>query len=178
MRAFLLALLLFPVALATHEVMHLVIFSAFGVKASLLVTQWHLGLTGTRIFGLHAAPAGDVPLNVLAINNGLGPSIAALLLLVLWLSVSPRSRAARSALLANVAVLLFFATIEVAYPLLEEAAHVRADFLLLPEFNYGVALALLAGVVAMSSGRPRPKGSVNTNASRLQHRSATGSVRS
>jgi hypothetical protein len=145
-----LALLLFPVGLATHEVMHLAVYSAFGVPASLEVTHWRLGLTGTAIFGLHAAPAtpGRVPLPVLVANNGLGPALAAVLLLVLWLAVDRRSRVARTALLANVFALCFFAVIEVAYPLLEEVAHVDADVLLLPELNYGVVLLILIAMAA------------------------------
>jgi hypothetical protein len=144
-RALGLSVLLFPVGLATHEVMHLVVYSAFGVRAALLVTSWRLGSLGVPIFGLHAAPAdaGAVPLHVLVVNNGLGPLIAALLLLALLLSVSPRSRAARAALLANVLVLVFFSAIETVYPLLEDVWHVSADVLLLPELNYGTVLVIL-----------------------------------
>lgn len=171
LRVFLLAALLFPIGLATHEVVHLAVYSAFGVPASLVVTRWRLGLTGTAIFGLHAAPAdpAGVPLHVLVINNGLGPALAAMMLLVLWLAVDRRSRIARAALLANMLVLLFFTAIEVAYPLLEEVAHVDADVLLLPEVNYGAALLIVlvtAGAAAWRStstpglrvmrDRPRP----------------------
>jgi hypothetical protein len=150
-----LAVLLFPVGLATHEVLHLAVYSAFGVSASLVVTRWRLGLTGTAIFGLHAAPANPaaVPLHVLVVNNGLGPALAALPLLVLWLAVDRRSRMARAALLANVLVLLFFTAIEVAYPLLEEVAHVDADVLLLPEVNYGVTLLILLGAAGAAAWR-------------------------
>lgn len=155
LRGFGLAVVLFPVGLATHEVMHLAVYSAFGVPASLVVTHWRLGLTGTAIFGLHAAPAAptSVPLGVLVANNGLGPALSALLLFVLWLAVDRRSRIARAALLANILALCFFALIEVAYPLLEEVAHVDADVLLLPELNYGVVLLILAATAVYSGQR-------------------------
>jgi hypothetical protein len=153
LRAFGLSVLLFPVGLATHEVMHLAVYSALGVRVALVVTSWRLGSLGAPIFGLHAAPAGPVPLWVLVVNNGVGPALAALLLLALLLAVDRRSRAARAALLANVLVLVFFAGIEVAYPLLEEVAHVDADVLLLPELNYGVVLLILVTTVLAATRR-------------------------
>lgn len=155
-RAFLLAVALFPVALATHEVMHLAVYSALGVPAVLVVTSWKPGVLALPIWGLHAAPAGTgvgVPLRTLLVNNGLGPMLAALPLLVLWASIDRRSRAARAALLANALALLFFAAIELAYPLLEEVAHVNADVLLLPELNYGAVLVILLATAALSSAR-------------------------
>jgi hypothetical protein len=157
LRAFGLAVLLFPVGLATHEVMHLAVYSAFGVPAALLVTSWRLGSLGVPIFGLHSAPVGvaGVPLDVLVVNNALGPLLAALLLLVLLVAIDRRSRVARAALLANVLALLFFSCIEVAYPLLEEVGHVDADVLLLPELNYGVVLLILL-VTTFAALGPRP----------------------
>lgn len=153
-RAFGLAVLLFPVGLATHEVMHLVVYSAFGVRAALLVTSWRLGSLGVPVFGLHSAPVGSgpVPLTVLVVNNGLGPLLAALLLLGLLLSIDRSSRAARAALLANVLTLVFFSCIEVAYPLLEDVGHVNADVLLLPELNYGIVLLILLATTFAATG--------------------------
>jgi hypothetical protein len=155
-RAFGLSVLLFPIGLATHEVMHLVVYSAFGVHAALLVTSWRLGSLGVPIFGLHAAPLdpGGVPLGVLIVNNGLGPLLAALLLLALVLAIERRSRVARAALLANVLVLVFFSCIELAYPLLEDVGHVNADVLLLPELNYGAVLLILLATTFLAT-RPR-----------------------
>ncbi len=162
LRAFGLAVVLFPVGLATHEVMHLAVYSALGVPAVLQVTHWHFGvpaLSTLTIFGLHAAPTGSaqVPFRILLANNGLGPMLGALPLLVVWLTVDRRSRAVRSALLANVAVLLFFCAIELAYPLLEQGG-IDGDVLLLPELNYGAALVVLGvvtGVGAWRSVTPR-----------------------
>jgi len=154
-RAFGLALLLFPVGLATHEVMHLVVYSAVGVRAALLVTSWRLGSLGVPIFGLHSAPLSPdaVSLPVLVLNNGVGPLLAAALLLALLASIERRSRAARAALLANVLALVFFACIEMAYPLLEEVGHVNADVLLLPELNYGAVLLIMLVTTFLATWR-------------------------
>jgi hypothetical protein len=154
-RAFLLAVVLFPVGLATHEVMHLAVYSALGVPAVLVVTSWKLGALALPIWGLHAAPAGTgatVPFRTLLVNNALGPTLAALPLLALALSIDRRSQAARAALLANALALLFFATVELAYPLLEEVARVDADVLLLPELNYGAVLLILLATAAAARG--------------------------
>jgi hypothetical protein len=150
-RALALAVLLFPVGLATHEVAHLAVFSALGVPVTLVVTSWKLGTAGVPIWGLHAAPTAPISLDTLVLNNCVGPLVAAALLLVLWAALDRRSRAARTALLANVLALVFFASIEVAYPLLEGVAHVDADILLLPELNYGTVLAILAATSAVAA---------------------------
>ncbi|HSR26313.1 MAG TPA: hypothetical protein VLW53_22345 [Candidatus Eisenbacteria bacterium] len=153
-RALLLAVVLFPAGLATHEVMHLAVYSALGVPAVLVVTSWKLGAAAVPIWGLHAAPAGTgatVPLRTLLLNNALGPTLAALPLLALLASIHRRSRAARAALLANALALLFFAVVELAYPLLEEVAHVDADVLLLPELNYGAVLLILVATTALAT---------------------------
>jgi len=158
LRAFAVAALLFPVGLATHEVMHLAVYSALGVPAVLQVTHWHLGLpalSGLTIFGLHAAPTGgvQVPFRILVANNGLGPLLAMVPLFVLWLAVDGRSRDVRAALLANVIVLLFFSAIELAYPLIEQVAGIDADALLLPELNYGGVLVIVVVVTSVAAWR-------------------------
>jgi hypothetical protein len=155
-RALALSILLFPVGLATHEVAHLAVFSALGVPVTLVVTSWKLGTIGVPIWGLHAAPTAPISLDALVLNNGVGPLVAAALLLVLWAALDRRSKAARTALLANVLALTFFAAIEVAYPLLEAVARVDADFLLLPEFNYGMVLLILAATAALATASGRP----------------------
>lgn len=161
LRAFVIAAVLFPVGLATHEVMHLAVYSALGVPAVLQVTHWHFGLRALSrltIFGLHAAPTGSaqVPFRILLANNGLGPLLAALPLLVVWLAVDGRSSGVRAALLANVIVLLFFSAIELAYPLTEQVGGVDGDVLLLPEVNYGAALLILVLVTGIAAWRSAP----------------------
>jgi hypothetical protein len=155
-----LAVIVFPVGLATHEVMHLAVYSALGVPAVLQVTPWRLGLplgSGLTIFGLHAAPGAPVDLRVHLASNGLGPLLAALPLFVLWMSVDRRSRAVRAALLANAVVLLFFSAIELAYPLLEQVGHVDADVLVLPEVNYGATVLIMVLVTGLASWRSSPQ---------------------
>lgn len=154
-RAFLLAAVVFPLGLATHEVMHVAIYSALGSGASLLVTPWRAPVLGVTIFGLHAAHQGAVPFIERVANNILGPTAAALLLVILWTAV--RGRAARAALLANVLVLLFFALLEGTYPLAERAG-LNVDFLLLPELNYGGALAIVLVVIVFGLIRTRVAG--------------------
>ena len=163
LRAFGLSLVLFPVGLATHEVMHLAVYSALGVSAVLQVTHWHFGVppvSRLTIFGLHAAPIGTTPVRfqILLVDNGLGPLLAAVPLLLVLPTVDRRSWAVRAALLANVLVLLFFCAIELAYPLTEQVGRIDADVLLLPEVNYGAALlivAVVSGVAALRSATPR-----------------------
>lgn len=157
LRAVLLALVVFPLAFAAHEVMHLAVYTALGIRAVLIVTRWHVSSLNVTIPGLHAAPADPaftVPFRELLVNNFLGPELAAVLLAILWASVRGRT-AARAALLANVLVLLFFSAIEVGYPLLERfVGGGSADVLLLPELNYGAALFILLVVctTAIRSG--------------------------
>ena len=160
--ALLLALLLVPAAFATHEAMHLLIYTIAGVPAALVVTHWPVGVGSLAIAGLHAAPLGpagslgpdaQVPLRLLLVNNGLAPLLATVPLLALRLGVDRRSAVVRTALLANVAVLVFFSAIEVTYPVLEHVARVNADVLLLPEVNYGGALLVLLWVLTVSSWR-------------------------
>ena len=161
--SFALAALLFPVGLATHEVMHLAVYSAMGVPAVVQATHWHFGLpfvSQLTIFGLHTAPSGSsgVPLNVLVANNGLGPLLAAVPLFVLWLAADRRSRLVRAALMANVLVLLFFSAIEVAYPLLEQVGGLDGDVLLLPAVNFGAVLLIIVlgpAIPAWRSSHPR-----------------------
>jgi hypothetical protein len=175
-RALGLALLLVPVGFATHEAMHLLVYTVAGVRAALVVTHWPTGLGSWAIAGLHAAPLGPagvggpdapVPLPLLVANNALGPLLAAAPLLALRQALDRRSRAARAALLANVAVLVFFSAIETAYPLLEHGLGVDADVLLLPGVNYGGALLVLLWALAASSWRrPAQRGRLRLAATR------------
>ena len=163
LRAFAIAALLFPVGLATHEVMHLAVYSAFGVPAVLQVTHWHFGLPALSrltIFGLHAAPTDSVqvPFKIRVANNGLGPLLATVPLFVLWLAVDRRNLAVRAALLANVIVLCFFSGIEMAYPLIEQMGGIDADALLLPEVNYGGVFLIVVVVTSVAAWRsPTPR---------------------
>ena len=152
LRAFVLAVLIFPVAEATHEVGHLAAYSFFGYPASLQVTPWQSVLFGVRVFGVHAGPAvaPSVPVHVAV--DFLGPAVAAVLLSALWLAV-PRG-AARTALMANVLVLTYFAVVETVFAVGEFVAHLEMDVLTVPELNYGVCLAIVVGTAAVASRPP------------------------
>src|SRR5437588_469217 len=119
-------------AVAETTVAVLLIIGLATRPAALLATP--LGPAGSL------GPDAQVPLRLLLVNNGLAPLLATVPLLALRLGVDRRSAVVRTALLANVAVLVFFSAIEVTYPVLEHVARVNADVLLLPEVNYGGAL--------------------------------------
>jgi hypothetical protein len=155
-RAFLLTLVIFPVAGATHEVGHLAAYSFFGYPASLQVTPWQSVLFGVKVFGVHAAPGEPPTVPVHVAVDFLGPAAAAALLSVLWLAV-PRG-AARTGLLANLLVLVYFAIVETVFAVGENVAHVDMDALTVPELNYGVCLAIVIGTVALATrpSAPRP----------------------
>jgi hypothetical protein len=157
-RALLLAVTLAPVAMAAHEVMHVAIWSMLGVPAALTVVPWHTGLPLT-VFSLHAAVLSPpsqaaVPLWEVVANNGLGPGVVAAILLLLWLSIGRNSAVARAALMANIAMLIFFSLIEMAYRLIEGVGHAEGDFLLSPALNYGGALLVILLTLGVSL-RPR-----------------------
>jgi hypothetical protein len=152
LRAFLLAVVIFPVAEATHEVGHLAAYSFFGYPAALQVTPWRSVLFGVKVFGVHAAPGVAPTMPVHVAVDFLGPAAAAFLLSVIWLAV-PRG-AVRTALLANVLVLVYFAIVETVFAVGENVAHVDMDALTVPELNYGVCLAIVVATVALGTRPP------------------------
>jgi hypothetical protein len=145
----LLSLLLFVVALATHEVMHLIVLYAVGGTGALIVRPWHMGLFDATTYALHVQPDQPIGLARQLLVNFLGPALAAVPLGVLLLYV--RGRAVRIALTANVAILAFYAVIEAGDLWLESKFEIDAPILTAPEFNYGVPalIILIAVVVAM-----------------------------
>ena len=145
----LLSLLLFLVAFATHEVMHLLVLYAVGGTGALIVRPWHLGLFDATTYALHVQPDQPIGLARQLLVNFLGPALAAVPLAALLLYV--RERAVRIALAANVAILLFYAVIEAGDLWLESKFEIDAPILTAPEFNYGVPalIILLAVLVAM-----------------------------
>jgi hypothetical protein len=145
----LLSLLVFLVAFATHEVMHLLVLYAVGGTGALIVRPWHLGLFDATTYALHVQPDQPIGLARQLLVNFLGPALAAVPLAVLLLYV--RERAVRIALVANVAILVFYAVIEAGDLWLESKFEIDAPILTAPEFNYGVPalIILLAVLVAM-----------------------------
>src|SRR5712692_7598484 len=100
----LLSLLLFVVAFATHEVMHLLVLYAVGGTGALMVRPWHMGLFDATTYALHVQPDQPIGLARQLLVNFLGPALAAVPLAVLLLYV--RGRAVRIALAAYLAILL------------------------------------------------------------------------
>ena len=148
-RTLVLSLLLFVVGFATHEVMHLLVLYAVGGTGALVVRPWHLGLFDATTYALHVQPDQPIGLGRQLIVNFLGPTLAAVPLAVLLLYVrGVRERAARIALAANLAILVFYALIEAGDLWLESAVGVDAPILTAPEFNYGVpALIIVVGTL-------------------------------
>ena len=149
----LLSLLLFTVAFATHEVMHLLVLYAVGGTGALIVRPWHLGLFDATTYALHVQPDQPIGLERQLLVNFLGPALAAVPLALLLLYV--RERVVRIALAANVAILVFYAVIEAGDLWLESKFEIDAPILTAPEFNYGVPalIILLAVLVAIPSPR-------------------------
>jgi hypothetical protein len=137
----LLSVLLFVAALGTHEVMHLVVLYAVGGHGALVVRPWRMGLLEATIYALHVQPDQPIGLARQAAVNFLGPALAGVPLAVLLAYV--RDPVARAALVANVAILAFYAVIELGDLLVEELLNVDLPFLTTPEFNYGVPLGIV-----------------------------------
>ena len=127
-------------ALATHEVMHLVVLYAIGGTGSLIVHAWRFAFLPLTVDAFHAQPTRPLGFAAHLLFDFAGPALAALLLAPLAATV--RGAAPRAALRANLAILAFYAVIEPLDVLLD-AAGVPAPFLLWAEFNYGVPLLIL-----------------------------------
>lgn len=143
---------LFPMAAATHEVMHMATFGALGYRSVLVTTPWRLHFADVRIVGLHAAPLARPPAAVQLIVNLAGPLLAAVP--VAAVAAVSRSRLLTAAALGNVIALVYFAVIEAAYQAGERFAGLDLDFLLWPETNYGpVVLVMLTASVVVAVRR-------------------------
>jgi hypothetical protein len=136
-----LSLLLFAAAFGTHEVMHLLVLYAVGGHGSIIVRPWQMSLVQTTIYSLHVQPDQPIGLGRQLIVNFFGPVLAGIPLAVLLLYV--REPVLRLALVANVAILAFYALIEGGDLLLESFADFDAGILTSPEFNYGVPLLVI-----------------------------------
>jgi hypothetical protein len=150
---FALAIFLFFPGLAVHESLHLVVINLVGGHGSLVVRPWKFALFDISLPSLHAQPVPALDLGRQLVVNFSGPALAAVLFAVPLLYV--RNRPLRLALVASVAVLLFYAVIESAYLLDDTYLNVDFGVLVTPELNYGVPLAIcaVAGILA-GFGRP------------------------
>ena len=120
--------------------MHLVALYAIGGTGSLIVRPWTFSFLPLTVDSLHAQPAAPLPFASHLLFDFAGPVLAILLLGILTLAV--RDRLARAALVANLAILAFYAVIEPLDVLLDAAGH-DAPLLTWAEFSYGVPLLIL-----------------------------------
>lgn len=139
-RVLILSLVIFVLAFATHEVMHLLVLYAVGGTGSIVLRPWRLAFFDASIFALHVQPDQPVGTARQAIVNFLGPTLAAIPLVIVLAYV--RERVVRIALLANLVILVFFALIETVDYLAESVFDVDYPVLTTPEFNYGVPLLI------------------------------------
>jgi len=137
-------------ALATHEVMHLVALYAIGSSGTLIVHGWRFTFLPITVYSFHAQPAAALAFGPHLLFDFAGPALAALLLGLLAAAV--RDRVARTVLVANLAILGFYAVIEPLDVLLDATVG-GAPFLLWAEFNYGVPLLVLLAASLLVSRR-------------------------
>jgi hypothetical protein len=152
------AILLFFPALAVHESLHLVVLNLVGGHGALIVRPWKFALVDLSLPSLHVQPVPALDFGRQLAVNFLGPALAAVLFAIPLLYV--RSRRVRLALVATVAVLIFYAVIESAYLLDDALLNMELGVLVTPELNYGVPLAICATagfLAALGTGRLRPR---------------------
>jgi hypothetical protein len=126
-----------------------VVIRALGHDGVLLVRPWNLGIGGWSIYGLHAQPAAPLPPVEQLVVNFAGPFLAAVPLALLLTRVSDRR--VRTALLLNIAVLLFYALIEALYVVLESGLGVEGEWLTSAWLNDGLPLVAALVVIVRAS---------------------------
>jgi hypothetical protein len=149
-----LTVLLFVSALLVHEAAHLLVIRALGHDGVLLLRPWPLGVAGWSIYGLHVQPAVTLPAAEQLLVNFAGPFLAAIPIALLLPHV--RDRAARTALVVNAVLLLFYAFIESLYVVLEDGLGVEGDWLTSAMLNYGLPLLFTMLVIGRASRNPLP----------------------
>lgn len=137
---------LFLVGMTLHEMFHAVAVLVLGSHPVLVLRPWQLGLVPLSITGVHVQPVPDLDPGRQALDNLLGPGVAAVLFSLAARQV--RTGALRLALIATMLSLVFYAVIEVADVVLD--GRLEIGLLTTPEFNYGVPM-LLAVFVAIAS---------------------------
>jgi hypothetical protein len=141
---------IYLVALSTHEVMHLAALYAMGRSGVLIVHGYRFTFLPLTIDSFHAQPSTPLDLPSHLLFDFAGPALAMVLIgLLAWVA---RGRVASAMLLANLAILGFYAVIE-PLDVLFDAAGVSAPFLLWAEFNYGVPLLVLLATAMVTSRR-------------------------
>jgi hypothetical protein len=132
--------------------MHLVTLYAIGSSGTLIVHGWRFTFLPITVYSFHAQPAAALAFGPHLLFDFAGPALAAALLGLLTLAV--RGPVARTALLANLVILGYYAVIEPLDVLLDATVG-GAPFLLWAEFNYGVPLLVLI-LAAIAGSRRAP----------------------
>ena len=148
-RTLLLSVLLFIAAFGTHEVMHLLVLYAVGGTGSIVVRPWRLALVDATILSLHVQPDQPIGMFRQLLVNFLGPALAAVPLAVVLAFV--KEPVVRIALIANVAILAFYAIIEASDLILESVFDLDLPILTTPEFNYGVPALIIIAATFLAS---------------------------
>jgi hypothetical protein len=131
--------------LAIHEVGHVVVLFLFGNGGTLAIDSWRLGIAEYYIYGIHVEPI--VPLDFFnrALSDFLAPAMAIIPFALLLRYV--KEQIPRVAIIANIFALAFFAILEPSYVIMENTLHREVGILGSPEFNIGVPILILLGLV-------------------------------
>ncbi len=144
---------LFIAGMALHETLHAAVVLLLGSQPVLVLRPWPFMFLPMTTTGIHVQPVPAFDPVRQAVDNFLGPGLAAVLFALAALNV-PRG-AVRTALVANVLGLVFFAVIELADVMLD--GRLEDGLLTAPEFNYGVPLLIALIAAAWSAaGKMRP----------------------
>jgi hypothetical protein len=148
-----LAIALFPVCLLLHELDHLLLLRLLGGHGELVVRPWRAQLLPLTLPSLHVTGGAELALPArLAFDFG-GPGLVALALAVL--AAALRARPVADAMIANAAILVFYALIETGDVVLDLAG-AQAGVLGWEEFNYGVPLLVVLVAAAAAARLPSP----------------------
>jgi len=144
---------LFIAGMALHEALHALAVTLLGSRPELVLRPWPFTFLPITTTGIHVQPVPAFDPVRQAIDNVTGPGVAALVFALAAMNV-PRG-AVRTALLANVLGLVFFAIIELADVVLD--GRLDDSLLTAAEFNYGVPLLIaLIAAVRSAAGKTRP----------------------
>jgi hypothetical protein len=148
-----LAIALFPACLLLHELDHLLLLRLLGGHGELIVRPWRAQFLPLTLPAVHVTGAGELALPArLAFDFG-GPGFVALALTMV--AIGLRSRLLATALIANAAILVFYALIEAGDVVLDFAGS-EAGVLGWEEFNYGVPLLVVLVAAAAAARLPSP----------------------
>ncbi len=150
----------FFIGMVLHESLHAIAVLALGSHPVLVVRPWTLALAPLSITGIHIQPVPQLDPTRQALDNVLGPGVAAVIVAAVaaWLRPGPL----RLAVIATVLGLLFYTVIEPLDVVLD--GRLEVGFLTAPEFNYGVP-ALLALMVSFSARSTKSVASTSASGS-------------